>query len=239
MGKLPVYKQMYNKLKKDITDGVYEVGDFLPTESELESIYSVSITTVRKVISLLVKDNLIEVRQGRGTTVLDYHSTQSLNGVTSVSETLRKQGYNVITKSIYIDKIEANKKIAMKLQLEEGASVYKIQRVLIADDDPTVIMENYIDVNLAPGLDKRADEIDSLYSFLEKNYNIIIESSTDIITATASNFIESQLLNIKPNFPLLVLKRITSDNIKPITYDKTIVRSDKYQFELSLIGRAY
>jgi DNA-binding GntR family transcriptional regulator len=238
MKALPVYKQMYNKLRKDIISGVYEVGDFLPTESELQNIYSVSITTVRKVISLLVKDNLIEVKQGRGTTVLDYHSTQSLNGVTSVTETLRKRGYNVVTKSIYIDKILADKYVASKLEIEEGSPVYKIQRVLLADEEPTVIMENYIDINLAKDLDKRTDEIKSLYSFLESNYNIRIEAATDIIRARAATFIESELLNVKPQFPLLVLKRVTTNNNVPITYDKTIVRSDKYQFEISLVGRA-
>lgn len=38
MAKIPAYKQMYASLKKDIQEGKYVPGSFLPTEAELERI---------------------------------------------------------------------------------------------------------------------------------------------------------------------------------------------------------
>mgnify|MGYP000072590527 CR=1 FL=1 len=70
MSKLPAYKIVYNKLKSDIDNDVYPIGSFLPTESELEKIFSVSRTTIRHAIDLLVKDRKIQVRQGAGTQVV-------------------------------------------------------------------------------------------------------------------------------------------------------------------------
>ena len=64
-------------------------------ESELERIYHVSRTTIRKAIKMLVEEETLEVRQGRGTKVLNYKAKQNYIHVSSVTETLRKRGYDV------------------------------------------------------------------------------------------------------------------------------------------------
>ena len=56
MEKIPAYKKCYNKLKSDIDNNVYPIGSYLPTEDELGKMFSVSRTTVRHAIDLLVKD---------------------------------------------------------------------------------------------------------------------------------------------------------------------------------------
>ena len=59
MEKIPAYKKCYNKLKSDIDNNVYPIGSYLPTEDELGKMFSVSRTTVRHAIDLLVKDKRI------------------------------------------------------------------------------------------------------------------------------------------------------------------------------------
>ena len=71
MPKLPAYQKCYNKLKADIDNDVYPIGSFLPTEDELGKMFSVSRTTIRHAIDLLVRDRRIKVRQGAGTQVID------------------------------------------------------------------------------------------------------------------------------------------------------------------------
>lgn len=64
MEKIPAYKKCYNKLKSDIDNNVYPIGSYLPTEDELGKMFSVSRTTVRHAIDLLVKDKRIKVKHG-------------------------------------------------------------------------------------------------------------------------------------------------------------------------------
>ena len=71
MEKIPAYKKCYNKLKSDIDNNVYPIGSYLPTEDELGKMFSVSRTTVRHAIDLLVKDKRIKVKQGAGTQVIN------------------------------------------------------------------------------------------------------------------------------------------------------------------------
>lgn len=60
----PAYITVYNKLKNEINRGTYPIGCFLPKECELEEIYQVSRTTIRNAVKMLVKEGLVEVRQG-------------------------------------------------------------------------------------------------------------------------------------------------------------------------------
>ncbi|HEX3075384.1 MAG TPA: GntR family transcriptional regulator, partial [Lachnospiraceae bacterium] len=129
MGNLPAYLVMHDLLKNDIQNGIYLVGELLPTETELERIFKVSRTTVRRATELLAKEGLVEIKQGRGTMVLDYRTHQDLNRVTSVSESLRRKGYTVTTKSMYIDTIPATEKLALELKVKQGDTLARIQRV--------------------------------------------------------------------------------------------------------------
>jgi GntR family transcriptional regulator len=235
--KNPIYQDVYFKLRKRITTGEYMAGDFLPTEDQLENIYGVSRTTIRKAMEILVSDGYIEVKQGRGTRVLDYQYTQSLNRVTSVSDTLQQKGYEVTIKDIYIDRIEAPLHIAEKLGVKENAGLYRIQRVLSADAVPTAILLNYLSVNAVPGLDEKTGKIFRFYKFLESEYDIIIDSSADTIFAKNADFAESQMLNIKAGSALLEIRRITYQNGRPVTCDISTMRADRYQFEVKTTGR--
>ncbi len=237
MAATPIYHEIYLKLKKLIRDGEYEVGDFLPPEGELEKIFNVSRTTVRRVVDILVKEGYIEVKQGRGTKVIDFNSTQKLNGVTSVSETLRKKGVIVTIKSIYIDIVKATKSTAMRLNVDEGEKLYRIQRVQLADGIPIAIIENYINMKFCKDLELQVGKINSLYEFLESEYGYHIDYAKDIISAKSADFTESQMLDVRIGAALLTLRRVTCDNGIPITYDKLIIRADKYRFELDLYGR--
>lgn len=233
---IPLYKQIYQQMKHLIRSGEYEVGEFLPPEGELEKQYNVSRTTIRKVVDILVSEGYLEVKQGRGTRVLDFHSTQKLNKVTSISQTLRQKGIKVETKSIYIDIVKSSKETAIKLNIVEDIDIYRVQRVILADGVPIAIMENYIECSLVPNLEYKYKEVESLYRFFEEEYGHHINFAKDIISAKSSDFSESQILDIRAGASLLTLRRISYSNGKPLSYDKIRIRADKYQFEIETSG---
>ena len=237
MTKKPMYYDIYLKIKNMISNGEYAVGDFLPTENDLEKIYRVSRTTIRKVISLLSSDGYIEVKQGSGTRVANFNSTQRFNRVTSISETLRKNNNIVTTKSIFIDTIKPEKKIAEKLKIDVNDDIYRVQRVILANDIPVAIIKNYIHHKFTPKIDKKVNDIKSLYIFLESEYNLRIDSAKDLISAKNSDFIESELLNVDIGTSLMSIERTSFQKDIPITYDESIIRADKYKIEVHTKGR--
>jgi GntR family transcriptional regulator len=237
MTKVPAYMNVYAMLKKKINSGEYEVGQFLPTEKELELEYDVSRTTIRRSIELLAREGFVLVRQGRGTEVLDVNYNQYLNGVTSISETLRKKGCKVYPRKLCIDIVPANSQVSKALEIKQGEDVVRIQRVQLADDLPIAIMENYINKKLVPNIEKESSKIISLYKFLESEYGIFLESTVDKIYAKNSDFMESEILQIPYERALLCMKRTTYCKNKPITYDYLKIRADKYKLEVNTTGR--
>lgn len=235
--KQPAYRELYQKIKDDIEKGAYSSGSFIPTEPELEQIFDVSRTTVRKAMKLLSDENLVEIKQGRGTMVLDNKTPQSFNGVTSVTESLRKHGYEVATKSRYIDIIQPPEEIASQLSLSPGEPVVRVQRVQTADGIPVCIMVNHIPERLVPGMDNSSEFI-GLYSFLEDRYNIEICSTSDTISAAACDFTESQILGVPTGTPILIVERVCyNHNKEPVCVDKVRVLANKYKVKITTEGR--
>jgi len=63
----PRYRQVEEHLTRQIYDGVYPAGALMPTDAELQRMYSVSRITIRHALDNMVRNNLITRRQGVGT----------------------------------------------------------------------------------------------------------------------------------------------------------------------------
>ena len=68
-GEKKVYKEIAEKIRKNIIRGYLKVGDRLPSEIELSKSFGVSRQTLRRAIDDLIKDGFIERKHGSGTYV--------------------------------------------------------------------------------------------------------------------------------------------------------------------------
>lgn len=64
------YKKIYTSLKEDIERKKFNLGDLLPTESELASLHSVSRPTIARAYNLLQDNGYVEKKIGSGTKVI-------------------------------------------------------------------------------------------------------------------------------------------------------------------------
>ncbi len=227
---IPRYLWVYNSLKSQIEMGDPAVGEYLQPEPELQRTFHVSRTTVRKAVEMLAHQGFVYIRQGRGTQIVDFKATQKLGFVTSFSETLREKGFTVTQAHVTVELVHAPRGIAAELQIEPGAQVVKVDRVTLANDAPIALMTNYLLPSLAPGIEKRIHCMSSLYSFLESEYDLVIEAATDFISAREASPTEAQKLRIPEHSPLLVVRRITQSGGRPIEVAFLLVVADKYEY---------
>lgn len=233
----PAYRELYENLKQDILEEKYKVGEMLPPEGQLEDIFSVSRITIRRAVSMLAQEGYVEVRQGRGTMVLDYKAKQDLKQVTSVTETLRKKGYTVSVGSMYIDFVEAPSHVAKALQLDREKRVARVQRIQNANGSPIAIMVNYIPASIVPGFEEYTDRFLGLYQFLEERYHLVIEEVRDKIFAKNADFTEAQMLGVPVGEALLCFYRTCYQNGRPICFDDAKLIGKKYEVENHVSGR--
>lgn len=234
MAKKPAYMVLYQNLKGKILDSTYKKGDFLPPEPVLCKTYQVSRTTVRKAVQELVKSGLVTVKQGRGTLVCDFKTYQHLNNISSFTQTLRARGYSVETKGMHISLEAPPAYIADALGLTAGQKAYHLQRIQLADGKPIGMMDNYLIPAFVPQFEDMEGKFVSLYEFLKEHYHLKITSSIDTISAKCADFLESQLLDLPIGAPLLVNKRITFTETKPLEYVVMLVDAEKYEFSVML-----
>ncbi len=72
------YQELESMLKKEIQHGNLQVGDYLPSENELCTNFSITRTTVRKALDNLLKEAYIEKLQGKGNRVKEHRNSLGL-----------------------------------------------------------------------------------------------------------------------------------------------------------------
>ena len=230
--KIPRYLWVYNTLKKQIEDFKFIAGDRLPSEPELEKQYNVSRTTIRKAVELLANQGYVHIQQGRGTKVLDFKTTQKLQYVTSFSETLREQGFEVVQNVLALETVKPPDSIAEMLSISGSEDMVKLTRLTLANEVPIAIMINYLFPGMVPDFEQNAREMESLYLLLETKYNIFIDAATDFISAATADSEIVSLLKIEKGAPLLIVRRISYRGGEPIEFAELHIIAERYEYSV-------
>lgn len=177
---IPLYIQLKDFLQKDI-EANYKPGDIIPAEPKLEELYNVSRITIRKAIEELVRDNILEKKQGRGTFVLEQKILYDANSIGSLTQRLSKQKQKLKTASIEFEIIEDEHHVKNLLKCKK---LLAIKRLRTLNGKPLALMVNYLDYDKVPGLEKRFN-IESLYTFLKEEYGIVFYNAEETVEAKA------------------------------------------------------
>lgn len=238
MGKATAYMEVYSGIKKRIKDEVYKPGTMLPTEAELERIYHVSRITVRRAVAMLANEGYVNVMQGKGAQVCDISTIQRLNSVTSITETFTQKGYQMSVRGMAIEEVVPPSKVREALKLEEGSTVYCLQRIMCADEIPIAIMTNYLKKDDIPDFKQHLNSFVGLYRFLEEVYGVVVIKSEEYISAASADFLESQILGVSMGTALLLSRRVGYTVKGPFEYASNKLVGDRYEFSVQLVGRA-
>ncbi len=236
---IPLYYQIERILREKIYNHEIKPGEKLPTEKELVGEFDVSRPTVRRAVTNIMRDGLIEIKRGRGTFLKTENFEEPIAGLRSYTEEALKQGYRPSSKMLSFKRIKPDDEIIKKLMLNKDDAIFTIIRLRLLDNDPSGIDTTYIPVRLAPKLSKsdfkEHGKEQSLYYILENKYKLILNTAEEIVDATLTNRKESILLGIDNNSPINLRKRVVflPDNT-PLLYMKSIYKT---RYKIKLKGR--
>src|SRR5512137_1784135 len=114
---LPRYYQLANILRERIASGELEAHQSIPSERQLEEIYSVSRTTIRQAIDLLVRQGFLYREHGRGTFVSPQKLQKGISELTSFTEDMKQRGMRPGQKILEIGYIEPPDQVRTHLEL--------------------------------------------------------------------------------------------------------------------------
>ncbi len=204
---LPLYKVLYQDLKKQIDAGEFKKGDLLPSENELCRVYNTTRPTVRQALSELIKMGYITRHHGKGSIV-----TEPKNGlgILSLKGSTAGVGKKNLKTQILVNAHKASwpKEFPYELsdRQHEVGCIY-LSRLRYVNDFPTLYEETYITAIDLPRFTMHNLAKNSLFETLSKYHNVEVKEGEQKIWAISANEKLSQLLGVNIGAPILHMKR--------------------------------
>jgi len=232
---VPLYIQIREALRDAILRGIYRVDDQIPPEDALAAQYGVSRMTARRAVMELVNEGLLVRYPGRGTFVGRPKLGRRSTRLTSYFEEMVARGLQPSSQVLSLGLVPASGKIASALEIPEGQSVIRVERLRFANDEPMTIHEAYIPYQLYPELLRRKDlGIQSLYVLYEQR-GFRLAKGRDRIEARLADARQAKLLGISCGSPILYTERITyTDDGTIIEFVQCYSRADRYFYQVDL-----
>ena len=137
------YKQIQSFLKLQIQKGYFKVGDYLPSENELCSTFSITRTTARRALDELMKEGFIERLHGKGSLVHERRHSLGLLNVKGFSEAVGK-----LVTTVFLEKpkfCQWDPEINFEIDKNElNESCIHFARLRCVEEHPVMIEYNWL-----------------------------------------------------------------------------------------------
>ena len=229
----PRYVQLRRRLEEGIASGILPPNSSLPPERELAEITDLSRVTVRKAIQELVREGLIEQRQGSGSFIREpvTRMEQSLKQLTSFTEDMTRRGMETTSRWLERGVFKATPEEVAALDLAAGDQVSRIYRLREADGRPLALERAALPLDLLPN---PTEVSTSLYDLLAKSGNRPTRA-VQKISAINLEAREAELLDVAEGDAGLRIERtsfLDSGRVAELT--RSIYRGDAYDFVAEL-----
>lgn len=227
--KAPLYQQLYDAILNKVRSGEYQVGEKIPSEEQLMTIYGVSRVTVRNAIKQLVDENILIKRHGKGTFVSMPSYVESMTAGGSFTESGLKMNRKPTTKIISICLKKATGHVAEALGVEKATEVIVIERLRSLDNMPAIFEIDYFRKEDQFMLDLELTDT-SLLDILRQYRGVIASYFDNIIEIALADEKLAEALAISEEEALVKINQTVVDNDNQILYfNEQYIRSESYK----------
>ena len=209
---LPLYLQIADELRRNIEEAVFNVGDQLPTELELSKRFGVHRHTLRRAVDVLRQEGIVDVERGRGTFVVAPIALPIGKRV-RFNEALKAQSLRPTWQVLRVVNINADPKLAKRLEIDLGSAVILFERLYLIDDLPINISSSHFPGQRFPGLMAHCETYRSISQMLIKEYDCEHLRRSTRISARVARPRDARLLKMPANSPILLSESINVDQI--------------------------
>ncbi len=207
----PLYRQVKQRVIRNLIDEVWKPGDMLPSEPRLAEVFGVSPGTVRRALDELVAENLLVRQQGKGTVVSRHDSERSLFHFFRMVDATGARP-TPSSRVLACGRRRAERIEAARLGLPVGAAVVVIDRVRSVAARPLLVERLVLPARLFGALAELAPEElpNTLYTLYEERFGVTVYRAAEQLRAVAADPREAGLLAVAPGTPLLEIDRLAS-----------------------------
>ena len=221
---LPAYVKIHDQIKKDIDEGIWEIGERLPSERDLAETFEVSRMTLRQAITLLVEEGVLERRVGSGV-------QEKMRGTTSFTEIMKSQGKIPSSQLISYRRTLPSEREVEKLGIHKTENIIRMERVRYADDIPVVYEVASIPEKFIKNFKK--EEVTSHFFQTLQEHGYKIGKSQQTIYARLAKEKIAKYLGIPRGHAILGLTQVSYfDDGTAFEYVKSQYVGERFEFYL-------
>lgn len=225
----PRYRQLYRHMTDAILSGDLAPETQLPPERDLATLADVSRVTVRKAVSQLVTDGLVEQRRGAGSFVRPTgpRLEQSLSSLVSFTENMQARGMTPSSVVLNAGLHMPSPHEIVALGLASHDRVSRVTRLRSANDTPIAIEASSLPQDILP----RPEAVEtSLYAVL-RAADCAPTRAIQRVAAINVSGQDAQKLGLSDGAAVLQIDRTGYlGSGRPIEFTRGLYRSDIYDF---------
>ena len=206
----PIYHQIVAWIRDQIAAGAWPPRFKLKAEVDLAAELAVSRGTVRKAIAELMAEGLLTQTHGRGTFVAPHVVEQPLaDRFVTFSEDLISKGVPFETRLLDQVVLAARGHVAALLHVQPGAKLLYLRRVRLVDDEPLILLHNYVVYERCPGIESVDFATERLFQALEERYGLRLVAGHRTFQAQGADREVAHLLGRAPGDPVMHVEQQT------------------------------
>ena len=231
----PLYVQIKDTLRARILDGTYAPHSRMPSEHELCAMFDVSRITVRQALGDLQKEGLLFKLHGKGTFVSKPKAFQNVTSLQGFAEAMSSMGYEIVNQLRSFRTVKADRHLATKLNVPEGAPLVEIHRVRLLNREPVSLEQTWVPEALGKRLAGADLATRDIFLILENDCGVPLGHADVSIDAILADDEIVDALRVEGSSPVLRIERLTHDaSGTPIDYEYLYFRGDAFQYRLRI-----
>jgi len=224
----PLYVQIQEYIAELILSGKLLPEEKIQSERDYSEELGVSRMTVRKALTSLVGEGLLERRHGSGTYVARPRITYESHEMVDYVQAMRDRNIADASQLLEFSEVAASRRLAEQLQVEIGHPLYRLVILRFANRVPVLLERVFVPSSCCPDLEEWDLEKNAIFDLLVRVYGLRVARISQTFEAVAAEETIAEQLRVKEDFPLLLLSRILYDSSqgKPVFYSQDFFRSD-------------
>lgn len=233
---LPKYAQLREALRTAVEDGYWQPGEKLPPEIVLAETTPFSLGTVQKAMRALVREGIVERRQGSGTFVAQdrrqmydpWHFRFSKRG---------GEKYLPVYPKVIAKKVISSRSSWARLISPDSDRIIQINRIIVIEDHFSMFSKFFLAADNFKGfLSKSTKELESVNfkTILRHEYNLSIRYMNHTIQMTRFPMEISQALRVPSGTAGMLLSIVAlSSHKKPTYYQEVFIPPNDLKLHIS------
>jgi GntR family transcriptional regulator, N-acetylglucosamine utilization regulator len=238
----PLHLQLERALRDLIRSGELLPGSAIPGELDLAARLHLSRHTIRHALGVLTGEGLLRRERGRGTTVVSDGASRvferSLRDFYAFTWEARARGAEQHSFVLERTALRTDSHLAERLKLALGEPVERLVRLRTADNEPLVLETTHLSAALTRGLDTEVLEREAIYDTLERVHGLRVDRAHETLRPVVLQRPVARLLGVATGSAAFCVERTTWSAARPIEWQVSLVRGDRYLYSVDLPRRA-